>query len=146
MHDPWFCSIIAMQVRPLAVSENVHNPWTQGYILIKFCIHMHVNIPYPLASATTFFHGRGFAEHQHNLLCSVSRNPHISWTLWDIWIKFCILTYFNILQPLVCETLTRVCRASFWPVRPSVSVNVHNSWTTWYILIKYCTHMHVSIP
>ena len=31
-------------VCPLAVSENVHNYWNTWYILITFCIHMHVNI------------------------------------------------------------------------------------------------------
>ena len=30
---------------------------------------------------------------------------------------FFILLYFNIVQPLVCETVTRLHRASFWPVK-----------------------------
>ena len=72
------------------------------------------------------FDGRGFAEHQSSLLWSVSENPHTSLLLWDIWIEFCMLFYFNIAQPLVYKTVTRVCRASFWPVEV-VSENVHNS-------------------
>ena len=42
---------------------------------------------------TTFFDGRGFAERQSSLLWSESENPYKSWTLWDIWINFCILIY-----------------------------------------------------
>ena len=33
------------------------------YHLIKFCIHMHVNIVLPLACVTAFFVGRGFAQY-----------------------------------------------------------------------------------
>ena len=31
-------------------------------------------------------------------------------------IKFCLVNYFNIFQPLVCKTVTRLHRATFWPV------------------------------
>ena len=31
-------------------------------------------------------------------------------------IKFCILIYFNIVQPLVCKMETRLCRALYLPV------------------------------
>ena len=30
--------------------------------------------------------------------------------------KFCIIMYFNIVQPLVCKTVRRLHRASCWPV------------------------------
>ena len=34
------------------------------------------------------------------------------------WFKFCILiVFFNIFQPLVCKTVTRLHRASFLPVK-----------------------------
>ena len=59
---------------------------------------MPVNIPLPLACKTIFFDGRGFAEHQSSLLWSVSENAHYSRTIWDIWIKFFILNYFNFVQ------------------------------------------------
>ena len=35
---------IRLSDRLWSVSENAHNFWTTWYILIKFCIHMHVNI------------------------------------------------------------------------------------------------------
>ena len=35
-----------------------------------------------------FFGGRGFAEHQSNLYCSVNENSYNSCALWDIWIIF----------------------------------------------------------
>ena len=56
---------VSPHVWPLAVSENVHNSWTTRYILIKFCIHMHVNI-YSLNTGIRnhLFDGRMFAEHQ----------------------------------------------------------------------------------
>ena len=36
-------------------------------------------------------------------LGSVSENAHNSWTPWYIDFKFCILMYFNIVQPLPCK-------------------------------------------
>ena len=39
-----------------------------------------------------------------------------SWTAWYIRIKLCMLMYFNILQRLVCKTVTRLNRATFWQV------------------------------
>ena len=59
---------------------------------------------------------RGFAEHHFGRSSSFSENAHNSWTPWYICFKFCILMYFNIVQPLPCKTVTRLCRASFWPV------------------------------
>ena len=41
---------------------------------------------------------------------SVNEIVHNSWTTWYIWINFCILIYFNIIQPLVCKTVTRLRR------------------------------------
>ena len=60
---------------------------------------------------------RGFTEHHFGWSSSFSENVHNSWTTWYFWFKFCILTYFNIVQPLVCKTVTRLHRASFWPVK-----------------------------
>ena len=55
------------------------------------------------------------------------KNAHNSWTAWYILFKFCILMYFNIAKSLVCKTVTRLHRASFWPVEPFVNGNAHNS-------------------
>ena len=33
------------------------------------------------------------------------------------WFKFCILLYLKIVQALVCKTVTRLHRASVWPVK-----------------------------
>ena len=79
------------------------------------------------------FDGWGFAEYQPSLLWSVCGNPHYSWIFWDIWIKFYILIYFNIVQPLVGKTVIRVCRASFCLLR-YFSENAHNSWTALYCI------------
>ena len=59
---------------------------------------------------------RGFAEHHFGRSSSFSENAHNSWTPWYNHFKFCILMYFNIVQPLPCKTVTRLHRASFWPV------------------------------
>ena len=48
---------------------------------------------------------------------SFNENVHNSLTTWYILLKFCILLYFNTVQPLVCETVTRLHRASILPVR-----------------------------
>ena len=56
-------------------------------------------------------------------LGSACENAHNSWTLWYIDFKFCILMYFNIVQPLSCKTVTRPCRASFWPVTNLLSIH-----------------------
>ena len=61
---------------------------------------------------------RGFVEHHFGRSSSFSENAHNSWTPWYIHFKFCILMYFNIVRPLPCKTVTRLCRASFWPVKP----------------------------
>ena len=55
-----------------------------------------------------------FAEHQFSRLLPVSENAHNSWTAWYIWSKFCILTYFNIVQSLVCKIVTSLCQELFW--------------------------------
>ena len=62
LHDPWVCTLITMWVRPSVcpwVSENAHNSWTTWLIWITFCIHIHVNIPCPLACEATFFEDKG---------------------------------------------------------------------------------------
>ena len=47
---------------------------------------------------------------------SLNENAHNSWTAWYILFIFCILMYFNIAKPLVCKTVMRLRRASFWPI------------------------------
>ena len=41
-------------------------------------VHLNVNVPQQLACETTFYDGRGFAEHPCSLLWSVSESPHNS--------------------------------------------------------------------
>ena len=60
----------------LAVSGTVHNSCTTWYILIKFLIYMHVNIPLSLACETIFY-GRWFAGRQFCPV-AVSENVHNS--------------------------------------------------------------------
>ena len=56
---------------------------------------------------STFWWSRLFRASVENL-GSVSENAHNSWTPWYIHFKFCILMYFNIVQPLPCKTVTRL--------------------------------------
>ena len=63
---------------------------------------------------------RGFTEHDFGRSSSFSENAHNSWTLWYICFKFCILMYLNIVQPLLCKTVTRLRQASFWLVELSL--------------------------
>ena len=79
---------------------------------------------------------RGFTKHQFGRSSSFSENAHNSWTAWYIWFKFCILMYFNIVQPLVCNPVTWLHRASFWPVKLFFE-NAYNSWTAWCIWFKF---------
>ena len=65
-------------VRLLAVSENAHFSRTTLYILIKFCMHTHVNIVKPLACVKVFLDGQGFAKDRSGWLWSVSVNAHNS--------------------------------------------------------------------
>ena len=46
-------------------------------------------------------------------LLSISSAGRDSQTMRYIWIKSCMLINFNIVQQLVCETATMLCRASF---------------------------------
>ena len=48
---------------------------------------------------------------------SFGENANNSLAAWNILFKFCILLYFNIVQTLVCETGTRLHRASIWPAK-----------------------------
>ena len=75
---------------------------------------------------------QGFAEHHFGRSSSFSENAHNSWTLWYNYFKFCLLMYFNIVQPLPYKTMTRLHRASFWPVE-LFYWNAPYSWTSWYI-------------
>ena len=85
------------------------------------------------------FKWRGF---QSSLLWSVSENPHNSWTLWDIWIKFCI-------QYLFILILSSHWYAKWWQGLAEHhfgrSRYFHNSWTAWYMLIKFCILIHLNI-
>ena len=97
----WICTKTIMCVRPsvTSLSENVHNSWTTCCILITFACICISAFPDP-----TFF-GWRFAEHRSSVLWSASENSHTcnSLTLWDIWIKFCMLKNVYIVQPLVCK-------------------------------------------
>ena len=108
----WLCRASAKNLG--SVSENAHNSWTPWYIHFKFCILMYFN---PLSSHCHAKRWRGFAEHHFGRSSSISEKAHNSWTPWYNHFKFCTLMYFNIVQPLPCKTMTRLCRASFWPVK-----------------------------
>ena len=59
-------------------------------------------------------------------------------------VKMLITLYFNIVQPLVCKTVTSLHLASFGR-SSSLDENGHNSWTMWYILFKFCIQMYFNI-
>ena len=105
--------------------KTLYNSWTAWNILIKFCILIHIYIIYRLPYTSLFWWTRLCWASVENL-GSASENAHNSWTLWYIHFKFCILMYFNIVQPLPCKTVTRLCRASFWPVTNLLSI--HSIW------------------
>ena len=98
--------------RSSSFNENAHNSWTPWYNHFKFCILMYFNIVQPMPCKRW----RGFTEQHFGRSSSFSENAHNSWTPWYICFKYCILMYYNIVQPLPCKTVTRLCRASFWPV------------------------------
>ena len=113
LHDPWVWTIITMWVNP---SVRMY-----GYQLVKLSktlephgIFYHILRTYACQYSLTIgmqnrsFYRHGFAEQLSSLLWSASENPHNSWTLWDICIKYCILIYSIIVQPLVCKTVARV--------------------------------------
>ena len=93
---------------------------------------------------TTFFDGRGFAEHQSSLLWSVSETPHNSWTLLDIWIKFCVFIYFILSSHLYAKRWRGFVEHHFGRSR-SFSENAHNSLTASCNLIKFCIRIHFNI-
>ena len=118
-------------VRPLQVSENVHNSWTAWCIFITFCVHLHVNIPYPLVY--TIFGRYGFAACCGQLVKILN-----SWTLVDIWVKFCTLIYFDIVQPPWYSKRLRWFTEYHFDRSRSFSEIAHNFWDAWYIVIKLC--------
>ena len=66
-HNVFRQPVASAAVRSLAVILsllNSRNFTTRWYSLIKFCIHIHVNIAITLACVTVMFGGQGFAEHQ----------------------------------------------------------------------------------
>ena len=72
----------------------------------------------------------------------VSKNPHHSPTLWDIWIKFCIHIYFNIVRPLVCKTVTRglpciILAGQGILAKMLITLELHGIF-----LIKFCILIH----
>ena len=75
---------VFLPVNRLEISENAHNSWATWFILIKFCICMHVCIFKPLACVTAFLSIPDlcllfyFAEHQSGRSWSVSENAHNS--------------------------------------------------------------------
>ena len=59
LHDLGVCTIITIWVRRGQLVEMLSNSWTVRYILIIFCIQMHVNIVSPLAYMTAFLVDEG---------------------------------------------------------------------------------------
>ena len=55
--------VSTLSIRLLSFFKKAHNSRTKWFILIKFCIRMHVNIVQPLACETAFWGGRDIAEH-----------------------------------------------------------------------------------
>ena len=76
---------------------------------------------------------------------SVRENPHNSWALWDILIKFCILIYFNIVQPLWYAKWWRGFAEHHFGRSSCFSENACNSETAWYVLIKFCILINLNI-
>ena len=58
--------------------------------------------------------------------------------------KFLYLCISNIVQPLLCKTVTRLHLASFGR-SSSLNENGHNSWTVWNIWFKFCIQMYFNI-
>ena len=61
----------------------------------------------------SIFVDQGVAENQSGL---------VKLLIWNIWIKFCIVIYMNIVQPLVCKVVTRLPGASFRLVEVLLSI------------------------
>ena len=93
--------------RSWSFSENDHNSWTARYIVIKVCICMYDIDCRKLTCVTAFFDRRCFAEHQSSRSWPVCENAHNSWTTRCIWIKL-HACFFNIVQRLLCKTVTRL--------------------------------------
>ena len=118
---------------------------------------MHGNIVWHFACVTVFFDGRGFAEHQTSRSCSVSEIAHKSWITWYIWIKCCSLVYFNIVQPVVCKTVTRQLgwfkKVENYQKSHNLSqiqmqiviINTNNISKTWYQTFALLTGVHISL-
>ena len=105
--------------RSSSFSENAHNSWTPWYIHFKFCILMYFNIVRPLPCKTRlvtrlcralFWPVKPLKWRASFWSSSFSENAH----LYTYVFKHCIVQW--LVQPLVCKTVTRLHRASFWLV------------------------------
>ena len=87
--------------------------------LITFCIHMHVNIyPNYWHAKPSVFDGRELliiSRAGCGQLVKSSLLLNLMGHLDQFFLK--MLIYFKIVQSLVCKMVTRVCPASFWPVK-----------------------------
>ena len=103
--------------RSSSFGENDHNSWTAWYTHGIFGSNFVYLCILTLSSHWNEKMWQGFTGHHFGLSRSFGENAHNSWTGWYIWFKFCILMYFNIVQPLVWKKVTRLHWASFWPVK-----------------------------
>ena len=113
LHDPQVCTIITVSlsarlfVRLLAVGENAHNSWTtlgrQHYLTTG------------LRTCNNLFDERGFA-----VISPVSRGQLLKILItlepYGIFGSNFAYLFINIVQSLVCQTVTRLRRTSVWPV------------------------------
>ena len=98
------------------LSENAHNSWTAWYILFKFCNCVLMYFEHCLATDMQ----NVYEASPSIILAGLALLMKMRITLERrgiFLLKFCILLYFNTVQPLVCETVTRLHRASILPVR-----------------------------
>ena len=124
-----------------SVSENALNSWTRGIFTSNFVYLCTLT----LSSHCHAKRWRGFAAHHFGRSSSFSENAHNSWIPWYNHFKFCILMYFNIVQPLSWKTVTRLHRAIILAGRALLVKLHHNSWTPWYICFKFCILMYLNI-
>ena len=107
-----------LSARPLSISKNAYNSWIAWTILTKFCILIHVNICLTTGMHNSLIWSTWLCWAKVENLRSTSEKAHNSWipSYIHVWFKFCMLMYFNIVQPPACKTVTRLHRASFWLV------------------------------
>ena len=102
--------------RSSTLSENAHNSWTAWYILFKFCNRVLMYFEHCLATDM-----QNVDEASPSIILAglaLLMKMRITLERRGIFLlKFCILLFFNTVQPLVCETVTRLHRASILPAR-----------------------------